>query len=140
MRCRRERSVLPQSATNANTPGEFDFWVNDFQVHALSTIGPGGNVNNGDGGIWPRMIARAYGYTAGVGDTVVGGTDNGVWPMPMLNLLFDRVDNFAPANQYLATDATTKLQIRGSTWGSGANFLEVLTRMLRPVSGEALFA
>ncbi len=53
--------------------------------------------------------------------------------------LFDRVENFEPAGQYLPTDSTTKLQIRGSTFGSGASYLEVLTRMIRPVSGAALF-
>jgi hypothetical protein len=50
------------------------------------------------------------------------------------------VENYGPANQYLPTDATTKLQIRGSTWGSNSSYLEVLTRMIRPVSGTALFS
>jgi hypothetical protein len=53
--------------------------------------------------------------------------------------LFDRMENFQPAGQYLPTDSTTKLQIRGSTFGSGASYLEVITRMIRPVSGAALF-
>ena len=53
---------------------------------------------------------------------------------------YDVVANFGPANQYLPTDATTKLQIRGSTWGSTVGLMEVLTRLIRPVSGSALFA
>ena len=68
------------------------------------------------------------------------GPDNGVWPLYQLFQLFDTATNFGPANQYLPTDATTKLQIRGSTWGTNASFMEVLTRLIRPVSGAALFA
>jgi len=119
-------------------PAEFDFWVNDYQVHALS-------VND-----WQRWMARFYRYTAAgasaasttasVPDTA-GGLDIGVYSMaPWWNGLFDRVENYTNAGQILATDATTKLQIRGSTWGSAANYLEVPVRMIRPVSGAALFA
>jgi hypothetical protein len=108
-------------------PSEFDWWVNDFQVHALST-------ND-----FQRWMARFYRYTAAVGSA--GGLDTGVFALgPWLDGMFDRVENFIPANQYLPTDATTKLQIRGSTWGTGASFLEVMTRMIRPVSGTALFS
>jgi hypothetical protein len=60
--------------------------------------------------------------------------------MIMFAALFDRRFNFAPAGQYLATDATTKLQIRGSTFASGSSILQVLTRNIRPVSGAALFS
>ena len=108
-------------------PSEFDWWVNDFQVHALST-------ND-----FQRWMARFYRFTAAVGSA--GGLDTGVFVLgPWLNGMFDRVENFGPANQYLPTDATTKLQIRGSTFGTGASYLEVLTRMIRPVSGTALFS
>lgn len=129
----------PQSATNANWPPEFDWWVNDFQVHALSAYGPTGTgAATGVGGDWPRAMSRFYDYWAA--NETAGGLDNGVFVLHMLFGLFDAISNFGPANQYLPTDATTKLQIRGSNWGSGANKLEVLTRMLRPVAGQALFA
>jgi hypothetical protein len=137
----RDVYAVPQSATNANFPNEFDWWVNDFQVHALSAYGPGGNTalaGNGAGGVWPRMMSRFYGYPNAY--ETANGLDNGVYFLVPLVALFDRADNFAPANQYLPTDATTKLQIRGSTWGTGASFLEVLTRLVRPVSGSALFS
>jgi hypothetical protein len=135
----RDIYVPPQSATNANWPPEFDWWVNDFQVHALSVYGPtGGVAATGVGGVWPRMLSRFFGYSAAY--EAANGLDNGVFFLVPLVGLFDRADNFAPANQYLPTDATTKLQIRGSTWGSGASFLEILTRLIRPVSGTALFA
>jgi hypothetical protein len=122
----RDITTGAQSATTANWPTEFDWWVNDFQLHALSTTQ------------WLRDLGRFYGYHAAV--ETAYGLDNGVWPLHQLVQLFDTSVNFGPANQYLPTDATTKLQIRGSTWGSGASFLEVLTRLIRPVSGAALFA
>ena len=122
----RDITLGTQSATTANWPTEFDWWVNDFQVHALSTSQ------------WLRDLARFYGYRNAL-DTSFG-LDNGVWPLHQLVQLFDSSVNYGPANQYLPTDATTKLQIRGSTWGSGASYVEVLSRLIRPVSGAALFA
>jgi hypothetical protein len=113
----------------ADWPTEFDWWVNDFQVHALSS-------ND-----WQRWSARFYGlYGAATAKPTAGSLDNGVYPMFQFGSLFDQASNFGPANQLLPTDATTKLQVRGSTWGSGASYLEVLTRMIRPVSGAALYA
>lgn len=122
----RDINAGAQSATNANWPSEFDWWVNDFQVHALS-------IND-----WTRQMSRFYGYHGAI--ETAGGLDNGVYVLYQGFSLFDEAVNFGPANQYLPTDATTKLQVRGSTWGSGAANLEVLTRMIRPVSGAALFA
>jgi hypothetical protein len=110
----------------ADWPAEFDWWVNDFQLHALETAQ------------WIRDLSRFYGYHAAA--ETAFGLDNGVFPLHQLAQLFDQSVNFGPANQYLPTDATTKLQIRGSTFGAGSGYLEVLTRLLRPVSGAALFA
>lgn len=132
----RDINIGAQSATTANFPGQFDFWVNDFQTQALSTCGPNGVGTAG--GIWGRNMSRFYGYHNAV--ETAGGLDNGVYVLPYLTELFDDAVNFGPANQYLPTDATTKLQIRGSTWGSGAAKLQVITRLLRPVSGAALFS
>jgi len=131
-------TASPAVRDQTDWPSEFDFWINDFEVHALS-------VND-----WQRWMARFYRYTgagasaasttASVPDTA-GGLDVGVYTLnPWMSGMFDRSDNFEPANQYLPTDATTKLQIRGSSWGSTAGQLEVLTRMIRPISGAALFA
>jgi hypothetical protein len=122
----RDINAGPQSATNANWPTEFDFWINDFQVHALSQTQ------------WIRGQSRFYRYPNAV--ETAEGMDNGVYVLFQLMQLFDQACNFEPAGQYLPTDATTKLQVRGSTWGSGALNLEVLTRIIRPVSGATLFA
>jgi hypothetical protein len=115
----------------ADWPSSFQWWVNDFQVAYLTT------------NVFQREFARFYRLTAGINTAttnLAGGIDLGVFPLWMLDSLFDRAENFAPASQYLPTDATTKLQIRGSTFGSSASYLEVYTRAIRPVSGAALFA
>lgn len=113
----------------ADWPTEFDFWINDFQVRADSS-------ND-----WQRGMARFYGYNgAATAKPTAGSLDNGVYVSYYWQSLFDASVNFAPANQLLPTDATTKLQVRGSTFGSSASYLEVVTRMVRPVSGTALFA
>ena len=117
----------------ASWPNPWAWWVNDFQVFALT-------VND-----WQRWMARFYNFWSGmqVGilpPTLGGMLDTGVFTLPWLHGLFDNQENFGPANQYLPTDATTKLQIRGSTWGSTVGFVEVITRLIRPVSGAALFA
>jgi hypothetical protein len=135
----RDINAGAQSSTTANWPSQFDWWVNDFQVQSITGYGPTGPAaNTGSGGMWTRIMAQAFGLTAAV--ETAGGQDNGVFVLPFLNNLFDRVENYGPANQYLPTDATTKLQIRGSTFGSGASTLQVFTRMLRPSSGAALFS
>lgn len=110
----------------ADWPSEFDWWVNDFQVHALETAQ------------WIRGMSRFYTYPNAV--ETAKGLDNGVFVLYQLFQLFDEAINFGMAGQYLPTDATTKLQIRGSTWGASAGYLEVVTRIIRPVSGATLFA
>lgn len=89
-------------------------------------------------------MQRFFGYSGAIGGSTAtqaaGVLDPGVWIMFMFHSLFDRVDNYAPAGQMLATDATTKLQIRGSNFGTGSSVLQVLTRNIRPVSGAALFS
>jgi hypothetical protein len=107
-------------------PSPFNWWVNDFQVFALTL------------NYWQHELGRFYQYKAATGSA--GGLDTGVFPLHQLVSLFDEAANFGPANQYLPTDATTKLQIRGSTWGASASYLEVYTRAIRPSSGAALFA
>lgn len=126
---RTSTSTNVRDTSQGNWPSEFDFWVNDFQLLALSA-------ND-----WQRWIARFYGYYSGVTTSpTAGALDSGVWPQFQMGAIFDASDNFTPANQYLPTDATTKLQVRGSSWGSSSQYVDVLVRMIRPVSGAALFA
>ena len=119
----------PQARDQTDWPSPFQFWVNDFQTQNLSL------------NFWQRALARFYGYYSGVSlNPAAAQLDRGVFPMWQQVALFDKVDNYAPPSQWLATDATTKLQIRGSTFGTTAGTLEVLTRNVRPVSGPALFS
>jgi len=112
-------------------PAEFDFFVNDFQVTAWS-------LND-----LQRAISRFYNYPGAVtAAPTAGRLDNGVFPLFTFCALTDAVDNWTMANQYLPTDATTKLQIRNSTWGTTATnqVLQIHTRLVRPVTGAALYA
>jgi hypothetical protein len=122
----RDINATTQSSTQGNWPNPFTWWVNDFQVHSVPLT------------YYVNRMARFYRYNATV--ETAGGLDNGVFPLLWLKVLLDRMENFMPASQYLPTDATTKLQIRGATFGSGAAVLQVFTRAIRPVSGAALFA
>ena len=119
----------PQARDQTDWPSPFQFWVNDFQTQNLTL------------NVWQRQLARFYGYNSGVTlAPTAAALDRGVFPLWMQIAIFDKVENWAPAGQWLATDATTKLQIRGSTFGTTSGTLELLTRNVRPVNGQALFS
>lgn len=135
----RDKYTPPTSATSANWPTTFAWWVNDFQVHAKSAYGPAGRTSaRGIGGTWPRTMARFYGYTKTY--ETATGLDNGVYTFTEMVGLLDQSANFGTSNQMLPTDATSKLQVRGSTFGTHSKFFEVLVRIIRPVSGAALYS
>lgn len=135
----RDTYAPPNGTHAANWPTTFAWWVNDFQVHAKSAYGPAGRTSaRGLGGTWPRTMARFYGYVNAY--TTARGLDNGVYTFTEMVGLLDRAVNFGTSNQMLPTDATTKLQVRGSTFGSHSKFFEVLVRIIRPVSGAALYS
>ena len=129
----------PQSTTNANWPTTFAWWINDFQVYAKSAYGPAGRtVARGLGGNWPREMSRFYRYHNAY--ETADGLDNGVYTLTEMFGLMTTIAPWGTANQYLPTDATTKLQVRGSTFGAGSKRFEVLVRIIRPISGAALFS
>ena len=118
------------NAGYANWPSVFNFWVNDFQTLALGQD------------MWLREMSRFYNLTNGVSAVAgnPGYLDAGVWTFgPYLYGLFDKSDNFGPPNQWLATQAGTKLQNRGSVFGSASSFLEVDVRTIRPKSGATIY-
>lgn len=125
-----------RSSTTANGrdqtdwPSPFAWWINDYQIHNLSL------------NVFVRELARYYRYDSGAVSTATASKqlDLGVFPLWTLTALLDRVENYGPASQYLPTDATTKLQIKGCSFGASASFLEVYTRAIRPQSGATLFA
>ena len=114
-----------------NWPKTFNLAVNDFTVLALGQD------------MWSREMARFFGlwngYSAQAGNP--GYLDNGVFTMtPYWRGVFDTSVNFDLANQMLATEAGTKVQVRDSVWGAASSFLEVDVRILSPESGQTLFA
>ena len=119
----------PQARDQADWPSPFTFWINDFQTQSMSL------------NFIQRQIARFYGYYSGVSlAPAAAQLDRGVFPLLQQIAVFDKADNFMPPSQWLATDATTKLQIRGASFGASAGTLEVLTRNVRPNNGTALFS
>lgn len=119
------------NAQYANWPAVFNFAVNDFTTLALGQD------------MWTREIARFYSLYNGVSAVAgnPGFLDNAVFTFgPWFSGLLDTADNFLPAGQYVATEAGTKLQVRGSVWGAASSFLEVDVRIMRPQSGQTLYA
>lgn len=114
-----------------NWPPVFNFAVNDYTTLALGQD------------MWTREMARYYNLWSGVSIQAgnPGFLDQAVFSFgPFLEGTFDTQSNFSVMNQALATEAGTKLQIRGSVWGAGSSFLEVDVRVIRPQSGATLYA
>ncbi len=115
----------------ANWPGVFNFAVNDFTTLALGQA------------YWVREMARFYGLWNGVSAQAgnPGYLDAAVFTFgPWFSGIMDESVNFLGASQYLATTAQTKLQVRGSTFGSSTGNLEVDVRIVRPNTGPALYS
>jgi hypothetical protein len=123
--------ILKDSSGNrddADWPSPFGFALNDFPYQWLLQS------------FWTKWMAEFYGLDTTATKDSAGALDTGVYVLPGLSGLFQQADNFSPASQYLATNATTKLQIVNANFGSGAGKLDVLTRSIKPSSGAALFA
>lgn len=119
------------NAGYATWPPVFNLAINDFTVLALGQD------------MWLREMSRFFGQWNGVSAQAgaAGSLDAGVFTMaPFWRGLFDEAVNFDPANQYLATEAGTKVQVRDSVWGAASSFLEVDVRILSPESGASLYA
>jgi hypothetical protein len=113
-----------------NMPSVFNFWVNDYQTLALGQD------------MWLREVSRFYGLNNGVSAVAgnPGYLDAGVFTFgPYFCSVFDKADNYAPPDQWLATQAGTKLQVKGSVFGNASSFFEVDVRTVRPKSGATLY-
>jgi hypothetical protein len=113
-----------------NMPTVFNFWVNDYQTLALGQD------------MWLREVSRFYGLNNGVSAVAgnPGYLDAGVFTFgPYFCSVFDKADNYAPPDQWLATQAGTKLQVKGSVFGNASSFFEVDVRTVRPKSGATLY-
>lgn len=86
---------------------------------------------------WVSEMSDNYGLY-GVTKDVANGLDTGVYAWYDLSNQPGSVVNWGDANQFLATVASTKLQLVGS-FGGGASSLTVLQRTIKPSSGSALY-
>lgn len=114
----------------ANWPATFNFAVNDFTLLSLGQ------------NMWIREMSRFFNLTNGISAQAgnPGYLDAAVFTFgPYINSLFDKNENFSLANQNLATEPGTKLQVRDSIWGSASSFLEVDVRVISPESGATLY-
>lgn len=89
---------------------------------------------------WSDLMSKAYGFTASAKDTA-GGLDTGVYAIPFFALTGGVAgDPAAPRSQYLPTLDTTMLQLRGTSFGSNASTLEIITNSVIPVSASSLYS
>lgn len=86
---------------------------------------------------WWSEMGDNFGIEGSTRD-VANGLDTGVYVWYDLNGQTGHNDNFGSADQYLATVASTKLQLQGN-WGANASSLTVLQRTIKPSSGAALY-
>lgn len=86
---------------------------------------------------WISEMSDAFGLFGATKD-VVNGLDTGVYVWYDLANQPGYTTNWGDANQFLATVASTKLQLVG-TFGGGASSLTILQRTIKPSSGAALY-
>jgi hypothetical protein len=110
---------------DADWPNPMTIWVNGYPLYYKPQH------------TWWSDMSDVYGIVTSTRD-VVGGLDTGVYVWYDLDSQAARVNNWGDANQYLATAASTKLQLVGS-FGGGASSLVVLQRTIKPVTGAALY-
>lgn len=106
-------------------PNPMTIWVNGYPLYYKPQH------------TWWSDMADYYAITTTTRD-VASGLDTGVYVWYDLDVQAQKVTNWADANQYLATAASTKLQLVGS-FGGGASSLVVLQRTIKPISGAALY-
>lgn len=86
---------------------------------------------------WYSEMSDNFGLSGSTRD-VANGLDTGVYVWYDLSNQAGMVTNWGDANQYLATVASTKVQLVGA-FGGSANSLTVLQRTIKPSSGAALY-
>lgn len=112
---------------NADWPNPTQVWVNNFPLYYKYTH------------TWLAQMSDRFGYgAAGQAFDSAGGLDTGVKVLYDLDSQPGQVTNWGPADQYLASLPTTKIQVVGA-FGGSAGSLVVLERTLKPSSGSALY-
>lgn len=86
--------------------------------------------------VWQDQIAKWYGYTAAVGDTV-NAKDNGVYPLPYCRD-FTPKPGWETRRGYLQTTDGMRFEARGTIGGTGVHKLIVHTNYVAPGPGSTL--
>jgi hypothetical protein len=118
------RNATP-AREDVDWPNPMTIWVNGYPLYYKPQH------------TWWSDMADTFGLTGGTRD-VAGGLDTGVYVWYDLANQPGKATNWTDANQFLATAASTKLQLVGS-FGGGASSLVVLQRTIKPISGAALY-
>lgn len=84
--------------------------------------------------IWQHREAQAYGYTGAVFDAAEAH-DSGVYVEPFCND-FSHKPGWETRYGYLETSAGSRLQIKGTLTGAGAQTIRVYTNYIAPAGGD----
>lgn len=88
---------------------------------------------------WRRDLAQHMGWTSATAEAS-RGPDNGVLAWSHLNAQHGNVRADGPRSQWLATLDATLLQYQGTSFGSGASTLEVITDEIQVPDAAALYS
>jgi hypothetical protein len=119
-------NASPSVRDSTDWPNPLSIWVNGYPLYYKPQP------------TWHSEMERFYGLGRGSLDTA-GNQDTGVYTWHDLMIQTGKVTNWGPADQFLPTVASTKVQLVGA-WGASASTLTVLQRTIKPVSGAALYS
>lgn len=113
---------------DSDWPDPMTIWVNGFPLYYLPKH------------TWLSEMADTTGYaTNGQAKNTSGGLDTGVFFLYPTMTQPGMVTNWGPADQYLPTVPSTKIQ-NVAVWGATISSLTLLQRTIKPSSGAALFS
>lgn len=118
------RNATP-AREDVDWPDPMNIWVNGYPLYYKPKH------------TWLSEMGDIYGLTGQTKD-VASGLDTGVYVWYDLASQPMRATNWTDANQFLATVASSKIQLVGA-FGGGASSLTVLQRTIKPSSGAALY-
>jgi hypothetical protein len=118
-----------RDGTLTDWPNPLAIWINGFPLYYKPQH------------TWFSEMQELFGFTATALGTFdgVGTLDTGVYVWHDLDVQPGVNTNWGSADQYLATVASTKIQLVGS-WGATANNLTILQRTIKPSSAAALYS
>lgn len=83
--------------------------------------------------LWKSWMTKVYALAGGTLDGK-NGLDTGVYVIPFLALAEGKALANGRRSQYLPTLDASLLQLRGTSWGSNASTLEIITNSVQPVN------